>query len=97
MERELDLRELRAIRQMEVDIEYKGLVFREPLKLDLLVENRVLVELKSVERILPVHKAQLLSYMKLLRVPVGLLINFHEPILKDGITRLALKVGETRE
>ena len=94
MERELDLRELRAIRQMEVEIEYKGLVFREPLKLDLLVENRVLVELKSVERILPVHKAQLLSYMKLLKVPVGLLINFHEPILKDGITRLILNVGD---
>jgi GxxExxY protein len=95
MERELDLRELSAVRQMEVEIEYKGLVFREPLKLDLLVENRVLVELKSVERILPVHKAQLLSYMKLLKVPVGLLINFHEPILKDGITRLILNVGET--
>jgi len=95
MERELDLRELRAVRQMEVEIEYKGLVFREPLKLDLLVENRVLVELKPVERILPIHKAQLLSYMKLLRVPVGLLINFHEPILKDGITRLILNVGET--
>ena len=94
MERELDLRELRATRQMEVDIEYKGLVFREPLKLDLLVENRVPVELKSVERILPIHKAQLLSYMKLLKVPVGLLINFHEPI-KDGITRLILNVGET--
>ena len=94
MERELDLRELRATRQMEVDIEYKGLVFQEPLKLDLLVENRVPVELKSVERILPIHKAQLLSYMKLLKVPVGLLINFHEPI-KDGITRLILNVGET--
>jgi GxxExxY protein len=59
------------------------------------VENRVLVELKSVERILPIHKAQLLSYMKLLKVPVGLLINFHEPILKDGITRLILNMGET--
>jgi GxxExxY protein len=97
MERELDLRELSAVRQMEVDIEYKGLVFREPLKLDLLVENRVLVELKSVERILAIHKAQLLSYMKLLSVPVGLLINFHEPILKDGITRLILKTGESPE
>src|SRR5258708_40142785 len=97
MERELDLRELRAVRQMEVDIEYKGLVFREPLKLDLLVENRVLVELKSVERILPIHKAQLLSYMKLLQVPVGLLINFHEPVLKGGIARLILNTHETRE
>jgi GxxExxY protein len=82
---------------VEVDIEYKGLVFREPLKLDLLVENCILVELKSVERILPIHKAQLLSYMKLLKVPVGLLINFHEPVLKDGITRLILNMHETRE
>ena len=97
MERELDLRELSAVRQMEIDIEYKGLVFREPLKLDLLVENRVLVELKSVERILPIHKAQLLSYMRLLKVPVGLLINFHEPTLKDGITRLVLNTDETPE
>ncbi len=97
MERELDLRELTAVRQMEVDIEYKGLVFREPLKLDLLVENCILVELKSVERILPIHKAQLLSYMKLLQVPVGLLINFHEPVLKGGIARLILNTHETRE
>jgi GxxExxY protein len=95
MERELDLRKLSAIRQLEVDIEYKGLVFREPLKVDLLVENSLLIELKSVERILAVHKAQLLSYMKLLKMPVGLLINFHEPILKDGITRLILNTEET--
>src|SRR5258708_1212078 len=56
-----------------------------------------LVELKSVERILPIHKAQLLSYMKLLKVPVGLLINFHEPVLKGGITRLMRNTHETRE
>jgi GxxExxY protein len=97
MERELDLRELSAIRQLEVEIEYKGLVFREPLKVDLLVESSLLVELKSVERILPIHKAQLLSYMKLLKVPVGLLINFHEPILKDGVTRMVLNTDETPE
>jgi GxxExxY protein len=82
---------------LEVEIEYKGLVFREPLKVDLLVESKLLVELESVERILPIHKAQLLSYMKLLKVPVGLLINFHEPILKDGITRTVLNPDETPE
>jgi GxxExxY protein len=64
---------------------------------DLLVENSLLVELKSVERILPIHKAQLLSYMKLLKMPVGLLINFHEPILKDGITRLMLRIEDSPE
>ena len=88
MERELDLRELTAVRQLEVDIEYKGLVFREPLKLDLLVENCVLVELKSVERILPIHKAQLLSYMKIANKRVGLLLNFHvATLVRGGIVR----------
>jgi GxxExxY protein len=54
------------------------------------VEGCVLVEAKAVEQILPVHKAQLLSYMKLLAVPLGLLINFHEPKLTDGVARLIL-------
>jgi GxxExxY protein len=56
----------------------------------LLVEGCVLVEVKAVERILPIHKAQLLSYMKLLDVPIGLLINFHEMKLTDGVNRLML-------
>ncbi len=64
--------------------------FDEPLRFDLLVEECLLVELKSVEQILPIHKAQLLSYMKLLNIPVGLLINFHEEKLTNGITRLIL-------
>jgi GxxExxY protein len=55
-----------------------------------LVEGCVLVEAKAVEQILPVHKAQLLSYMKLLDVPLGLLINFHKPKLTDGVARLIL-------
>jgi len=71
-------------------IEYKGFVFEEPLRFDLLVEACLLLELKSVEKILPIHKAQLLSYMKLLNVPLGLLINFHEVKLSDGISRLIL-------
>ncbi|MGA8655059.1 MAG: GxxExxY protein [Chthoniobacterales bacterium] len=91
MFRELELRGASAIKQLEVEIEYKGLVFREPLKVDLLVERSVLVELKAVERVLPIHKAQLLSYMKLLNVPLGLLINFHELLLKDGIHRLSYR------
>ena len=91
MFRELELRGASAVKQLEVEIEYKGVVFREPLKVDLLVEKSVLVELKAVERVLPVHKAQLLSYMKLLNVPLGLLINFHELLLKDGIHRLSYR------
>jgi GxxExxY protein len=60
------------------------------MRFDLLVEECLLLELKVVEKILPIHKAQLLSYMKLLDVPLGLLINFHEMKLIDGIHRLIL-------
>jgi len=88
--RELDLRKISCVNQKTVLIEYKGYTFEEPLRFDLLVENCILVELKSVEQVLPVHKAQLLSYMKLLDIPLGLLINFHEPKLTDGISRLLL-------
>ncbi|MCP5524177.1 MAG: GxxExxY protein [Verrucomicrobiales bacterium] len=87
---ELALRRLSAANQRVVRIEYKGMTFEEPLRFDLLVEECLLLELKSVQEILPVHKAQLLSYMKLLDVPVGLLINFHELKLVDGIHRMIL-------
>lgn len=87
---ELSLRGISSINQKLVRIEYKGLVFDEPLRLDVLVEECLLVENKAVEKIIPVHKAKLLSYMKLLNVPVGLIINYHEPVLKDGIARLVL-------
>jgi len=71
-------------------IEYKGFTREEALRFDVLVEGCVLVEAKAVEKVLPIHKAQLLSYMKLLNVPVGLLINFHEMKVTDGIHRLIL-------
>jgi GxxExxY protein len=90
MERELGLRQLSTRKQGVVPIEYKGWTFEEPLRFDLLVEECLLLELKSVEKILPIHKAQLLSYMKLLNVPLGLLINFHEMKLIDGVQRLIL-------
>lgn len=87
---ELCLRGLSALNQKEVTVSYKGLTFTEVLRFDLLVEGCVLVELKCVEKILPVHKAQTLSYMKLLDVPLGLLINFHDSILTSGVSRLLL-------
>jgi hypothetical protein len=71
-------------------VEYKGLVFDEPLRFDLLVDECLLVELKAVEILHPSSKAQLFSYMKLLNIPIGLLINFHEPVLKNGISRMIL-------
>lgn len=88
--RELDLRKLSTESQRMVRINYKGFIREEPLRFDVLVEGCVLVEGKSVENVLPIHKAQLLSYMKLLDVPVGLLINFNVHKLTDGVSRLIL-------
>src|SRR5437016_10048388 len=82
--KELELRGLECASQKSVVIEYKGFTREEPLRFD------VLVEAKAVEKVLPIHKAQLLSYMKLLDLPLGLLINFHEMKVTDGISRLIL-------
>ena len=88
--RELELRTIPARKQLSVPVEYKGLVFEETLKLDVFVDDCLILELKAVETVLPIHKAQLLSYMKLLNAPIGLLINFHEMRLAAGIHRLIL-------
>jgi GxxExxY protein len=88
--RELELRGVPVLNQEEVVIDYKGTVFKETLRFDLLVDGCLLVELKAIQDVLPIHKAQLLSYMKLLNVPLGLLFNFHEAKLVDGISRLVL-------
>ena len=88
--RELELRSIPATTQKLVRVEYKGLVFDEPLRFDLLVDDCLLIELKAVEILHPFSKAQLFSYMKLLDIPIGLLINFHEPLLKNGISRIIL-------
>jgi len=87
---ELGLRRLSTECQRVVQIRYKGMSREEPLRFDVLIEGCVLVEGKSVETVLPVHKAQLLSYMKLLNIPVGLLINFNALKLTDGVSRLIL-------
>jgi GxxExxY protein len=93
--KELGLRGLECITQKSVLIEYKGFTREEPLRFDVLVQSCVLVEAKAVEKVLPIHKAQLLSYMKLLNVPDGLLINFHEIKLTDGVHRLILPGANT--
>ena len=92
--RELQLRKIESCKQVPVEIEYKGLVFDDELKLDVVVENCLIIELKVVTEILPIHKAQLLSYMKLLDMPLGLLINFHELKLVDGISRMILPMAD---
>ena len=88
--KELELRGFAVRNQKCVVIRYKGFEREDPLKFDVLVESSVLVEVKAVETIRPIHKAQLLSYMKLLDVPLGLLINFNVLKLTDGVSRLIL-------
>ena len=88
--RELFLQNIPTAQQLTVPIEYKGYTFEEPLRLDLLVDDSLLIELKVVTKILPIHKAQLMSYMKLMDIPIGLLINFNELRLVDGVHRLML-------
>lgn len=88
--KELELRGLACVSQKLVLVKYKGNQREEPLRFDVLVEGCVLVEAKAVEAVLPIHKAKLLSYLKLLDVPIGLLINFHETRVTDGVSRLLL-------
>ena len=88
--RELEIRGIPAVSQQEVQIDYKGKVFTEELKFDVLVDGCLLLELKAVKEVHPVYKAQLLSYMKLRNVPLGLLINFHESKMVDGVSRMIL-------
>jgi|SRR5882672_4587930 len=83
--RELEIRGLTAVNQKQVMVEYKQFKREEQLRFDLLVEDCVLVDAKAVAKLRPIHKAQLLSYMRLLNVPLGLLINFHEIKLTDGV------------
>jgi GxxExxY protein len=85
---EMSLRGLCFVRQLPVPIEYKGRRVGTDLKIDLLVEECVIVELKAIEKLMPVHDAQVLTYLRLTNRQVGLLINFHVPLLRDGIRRL---------
>ena len=86
--RSLERRGLHVERHTPVGFEYNGMSFHEGFRVDLLVEHRVVVELKSVEQLAPVHYKQLLTYLRLLRLPVGLLINFGAPTLKEDLHRV---------
>jgi GxxExxY protein len=85
---ELDQKGLHVQRQLSVPLKYKDMRFDTAFRLDLLVNNRVVIELKSVEKLAPVHYAQLLSYLKLADKKLGLLMNFNTKLLKDGIHRI---------
>ena len=92
LERELTLRDLKFEKEKQIPIEYKGIKLDCGYRLDFLVEGLVIIELKAVEKILPIHKAQVLTYLKLQNLKLGLILNFNVPMLKDGIKRLALKL-----
>ena len=86
--RELHLREIPYERQVPLPLEYKGLRIENSYRLDLVASGLVIVELKSIEGIHPIHEAQLLTYLRLSGLWLGLLFNFHVPILKNGIRRI---------
>jgi GxxExxY protein len=86
---ELTLRGIKIESQVHLPVDYKGLRIAEALRIDILVEGIIVIEVKAVEAILPVHEAQLLTYLKLSNHRLGLLINFNSPLIKDGIKRIA--------
>lgn len=92
---EFQLRGIPCTNQDEVVVRYKQYEKKVPLRCDLLVDACLLVEVKAIDSVLPIHKAQLLSYMKLLNIPVGLLLNFNCTTMKEGIHRLILSGANT--
>ncbi len=91
---EVQQRGLTVFRQVAVPVVYEGISFDEGFRADLLVAGKVIVELKSVEKVAPVHKKQLLTYLRLADKRLGLLINFGEALIKDGITRVVNRLKE---
>jgi len=89
---ELKINNLNFKRQVDISIKYKSIIFKIGFRADIIVENKVILELKSVETIMPIHKKQLLTYLKLTGLKLGLLINFNENLIKDGIARIVNKL-----
>jgi GxxExxY protein len=87
---EFNLRQIHFKRQQSIPVKYKGINLNCGYRIDILVENIVILELKSVDDLQPIYEAQLLTYLKLMGLKVGLLINFNVPVLKQGIKRLML-------
>jgi len=91
---ELRQRGLQVARQVPIDIEYQGLKFNEGFRADLIVENKVILELKCVEKLNNAHKKQLLTYLRFTGMRLGYLLNFSESLMKDGITRTVNRLVE---
>ena len=88
LERELVLRSMSVERQKAVPLEYKGIALGDGFRLDLLVNDQLVVEIKSVESLMLIHEAQLLTYLRLADKRLGLLINFNEKVIKEGVKRI---------
>ena len=91
---EMTLRGLSFKRQEPLPVEYKGTKLDYGYRLDIVVENKIIIELKACDRIEPIHRAQLLTYLKLSGLTLGLLLNFNTPVMRDGIVRIANKLKE---
>lgn len=87
---ELSQVQIKFLLEVELPVQYKEISVSCGYRIDLLIENKLIVELKSVDEIHPIHEAQLLTYMKLAKIRIGLLMNFNEKILKNGIKRFVL-------
>jgi GxxExxY protein len=85
---ELELRRITVQRQLPVPLDYRGVRIEVGFRADLLLDTRLLLELKAVEAVSPLHRAQVITYLKLLKLPLGLLINFNSLLLKDGLERI---------
>ena len=94
LEFELQKRGLRVSRQVGFPVHYEGLKLELGFRLDLIVDDKVIIEIKSVEALGPVHKKQLLTYLRLTDLRLGLLINFNVELIKDGIQRVVNKLAE---
>lgn len=86
--RERELRGIEYQRQLPVPLNYKGKLIEVGFRADVVIGGKLLIELKAVEQVIPVHKAQVITYLKILKLPLGLLINFNEVLIKDGIQRV---------
>jgi len=87
---ELHTRGIRFERQKPLPLDYKGIRLDCGYRLDIIIEAKVVVEIKAVDRIMPIHEAQMLTYLRLSGVKIGLIINFNVPVLKEGIKRIVL-------
>ena len=86
--RELELRGIAYQRQLAVPLDYKGKLIEVGFRADVVIGGKLLIELKAVEQVIPVHRAQVITYLKILKLPLGLLINFNELLIRDGIQRV---------